>query len=307
MKISVVTSLYFSANYINNLYESLVKTMAEITEDYEIIFVNDASPDNSLELALEIHKRNNSRLKIIDLSRNFGQHKALMTGLQHATGNIIFMMDSDLEEDPKEITRFYNLHKTELADADVIFGVQETRKGSLFEKMSGNFFYKVFNFLSPVKVKNNPTPFRLMTRRYVNTLIQFKEKELFFLGVSLLAGFKQVPVPIIKKNKRVSSYNIFKKINQSINALTSFTNTPLVLVFYLGAIVSFFSFLYLLSILYQYIVLSVGVQGWTSIIASIWFVGGLIILCIGVIGIYISKIFGEVKERPFSIIKHIYE
>ncbi len=307
MRVSIVTSLYNSAVFIPELYRRLCETLATITDDYEIILVNDGSPDNSLGVALSIYNLGGSHLKIIDLSRNCGQHKALMTGLRHTSGDIIFMMDSDLEEEPEWINRFWTEYKKIEGAVDVIYGVQSTRRGSFYNRLIGRAFYKFFNFLSSVKVQNNPTPFRLMTRRYVDALIQFKEQEVFFLGISLLAGFEQRSIIVEKHNLSSTSYDIIKKIDQFINAITSFSKRPLMFVFYLGAIISSLSFIFLLVILIQYLFFGVGIEGWTSLIVSIWLVGGIMIFCIGIIGIYLSKIFIEVKNRPYSIIKEIYE
>lgn len=307
MKISVVTSLYHSAEHIEELYFRVRNTLAKITADYEIILVNDGSPDNSLDTALSIYNKENSKLKIVDLSRNYGQHKALLTGLKYATGDIIFMMDSDLEEDPELIERFWNEYINSKEEIDVIFGVQSIRKGKFLEKWSGKIFYKLFNLLSAVKVIDNPTPFRLMTKRYVNALLEFREREVFFLGISLLAGFKQKAIGIDKHNFSPSGYSFFKKNKQSIDAITSFSNKPLLFIFYLGVITSLLAFIFLVSVFVLFIFYGVRVEGWMSIIASIWVVGGVIILCLGIIGIYLSKIFIEVKRRPYTIIKNIYE
>jgi|JI6StandDraft_1071083.scaffolds.fasta_scaffold04678_7 putative glycosyltransferase len=307
MRISVVSSLYNSAEFIPELHRRLCETLERITDDYEIILVNDGSPDASLAVALEIIEKGQSHLKLIDLARNCGQHKALITGLKHATGDIIFMMDSDLEEEPEWIELFWAEYQKSKAEVDVIYGVQSTRRGKLYERLSGRTFYKVFNLLSSVKVQNNPTPFRLMTRRYVDALIQFKEQEVFFLGISLLAGFEQRSIQVEKHNSSSTTYNIIKKIDQFINAITSFSKRPLMFVFYLGAIISLLSFIFLLVILAQYLFFGIGVEGWTSLIVSIWLVGGIMIFCTGIIGIYLSKIFIEVKNRPYSIIKKVYE
>jgi putative glycosyltransferase len=299
--------LYNSVEFLPELYRRLCKTLEKISDDYEIIFVNDGSPDASLSVALEIIKKGNSHLKLIDLSRNCGQHKALITGLKYATGDFIFMMDSDLEEEPEWIELFWIEYQKYGEEVDVIYGVQSTRRGKLYDRFSGRIFYKVFNLLSSVKVQNNPTPFRMMTKRYVDALIQFKEQEVFFLGVSLLAGFEQRSILVEKHNSSSTTYNVIKKIDQFINAITSFSKRPLMFVFYLGAIISLLSFIFLLVILAQYFFLGVSVEGWTSLIVSIWLVGGIMIFCTGIIGIYLSKIFIEVKNRPYSIIKKIYE
>jgi len=307
MDISVVTSLYRSEKHVKELHFKLFNVLSSITNDFEIIFVNDFSPDLSLEYSKEIISNQNSKLKVIDLSRNFGQHKALMTGIEMAKGEIIFMMDSDLEENPDEIKRFYELYKGEYQNVDVIYGVQENRKGRFLEKRIGFIFHIVFGFLLKKDLKSTPTPFRLMTRKYVNNLIKFKEKEFFFLGISFLVGFEQVGVPIVKNKSSKTSYNFIKRFHQSFNAIVSFSDSPLKIVFFTGIFVFILSLIHIFYLFIRYFYLGVGVEGWISIMTSIWFIGGIIICSIGIVGIYISKIFHEVKNRPFTIIKNIYE
>src|SRR6266480_3840502 len=152
MTLSIVTTLYNSAPYVEEFYVRVCAATEQITEDYEIILVNDGSPDNSLEIALSIYHKD-PRVRVIDLSRNFGHHKAMMTGLIHARGKLVFLLDSDLEEEPELLEQFYQLLKAK--DADVVYGVQEKRKGRLFERVSGTLFFKLFNFLSTYPIPPN--------------------------------------------------------------------------------------------------------------------------------------------------------
>src|SRR6266498_3016010 len=145
MTLSIVTTLYDSAPYLEQFYVRVCAAAEQITQDYEIILVNDGSPDNSLDIALSIYLRD-KRVRVIDLSRNFGHHKAMMTGLAHARGDLVFLLDSDLEEEPELLNTFYE--KLQQTGADVVFGVQEKRKGRLLERVSGLVFFKLFNLLS---------------------------------------------------------------------------------------------------------------------------------------------------------------
>ncbi|MFN4150109.1 MAG: glycosyltransferase family 2 protein, partial [Candidatus Sericytochromatia bacterium] len=188
MDISVVTTLYYSENYINEFYNQIISSLKEITNDFEIIFVNDGSPDNSLEVTLEL-KKNDSRIKILDLSRNFGHHKAIMTGLSESKGEFVFLIDSDLEENPNLLKVFWN--EINNTDFDVIYSLQKYRKGNYFEKISGFIFYKVFNFFSYIKIPESASTCRIMKRRYIDELIKFKESDLFITGVLAATGFKQ--------------------------------------------------------------------------------------------------------------------
>ena len=145
MKLSIVTTLYKSSPYIDEFYARISKEAQKITDDYEIIFVDDGSPDDSLQKAVALYEKD-SKVKVIELSRNFGHHKAIMTGLSHAKGEFVFLIDSDLEEEPELLGKFWEeLHKEK--ELDVVFGVQESRKGGWFEKFTGGLFWKLINFM----------------------------------------------------------------------------------------------------------------------------------------------------------------
>lgn len=305
IKLSIVTSLYKSSPYINEFYERISREAKKITDNYEIILVDDGSPDDSLSKAIELSKKD-EKVVVIELSRNFKHHKALITGLAHAQGDYIFMIDSDLEEPPEILGEFWKeFHKH--ADIDVVYGVQQKRKGGWFERISGAVFYKLFNFLSEVKVPKNMITARLMNRRYADALLQFKEREYVFGGILYLMGFKQIPVYVEKKHKKMSTYNFGRKISIAIDAIISFSNFPLKVIFVAGSLISITSLIYTVYLFLMQALAKRYVTGWTSIIVSIWFLSGIIILCIGLLGIYISKIFSEVKERPFTIIRKIYK
>ncbi len=303
VELSIVTTMYYSAPYIEEFYTRISKSAKKITDNYEIIFVNDGSPDNSLETSLEL-QQNDKKVKIIDLSRNFGHHKAVMTGLANAEGGFIFYIDLDLEEYPELLELFWKELKQE-KDTDVIFGVQKKRKGGIVEKLSGALFFDLFNFFSYTKIPKNLIMARLMTIRYVKNLIKHKERELVFAGLCAITGFRQKPIVVKKHSKGSTTYGLRKKINLAINFIASFSSKPLVFIFYLGLFITILSFVFVLFLAIKKIFFNVAV-GWTSLIASIWFVGGLTIFSIGIIGIYLSKIFIEVKQRPFTIIKEKY-
>ena len=300
--VSIVTSLYNSSPYIDEFYARIKKAVESITDSYEIIFVNDGSPDNSLEKAIAIQQQN-SKVSVIELSRNFGQHKASMTGLGYATGEYIFLVEVDLEELPEWLVDFYE--KLIEEKVDVIFGVQDQRKGNTFERLSGELFYKVYNKLSDVKIPPNHITARLMTKQYVQSLLQYKERELFIGGVYELVGFNQKPFLVTKLSHSETTYSLIKKLELLVNAITSFSSKPLWLIFWTGFFVSIFSFSFILYVIFQKIFWTVA-PGWTSVIASIWAVGGLLMLSIGVVGIYLKKIMEEVKERPYTTVKNVY-
>lgn len=304
MKLSIVTTLYNSGPYLREFYQRMGKTTEEITDDYEIILVNDGSPDNSLEIAVELYEKD-PKVKVIDLSRNFGHHKAMMTGLANAQGERVFLIDSDLEESPELLNQFWE--KLNKEECDVVYGVQQTRKGNFFERWSGNWFYPLLRIFTGLKIPNNIITARLMSRRYVEALLLHKEREIFLAGLWHITGFDQRPAMVHKKNSSVTSYSLKHKISLLVNSVTSFSNTPLNLIFYVGLLISAIASLYVGYLVINRIFLGGVLSGWTSVMASIWLLGGMTISFVGIIGIYLSKIFSETKQRPYTIVKHIYE
>jgi putative glycosyltransferase len=215
------------------------------------------------------------------------------------------LIDCDLEVAPETLLDFYQ-KRTE-SNADVVFGVQDNRHDAFANKLFANAFYIVFNWLSDTKIPTNVTTARLMTRRYVSALVAHQEREIMIAGLWAITGFKQESMPVTKAAKGSSTYNLTRKIAILITSVTAFSNRPLILVFYLGSIISLLSGLSALYIIVRIIFFGTFLAGWPSVIVSIWFLGGLIIQCIGIIGIYLSKVFTETKQRPYTIIREIYD
>jgi len=303
MLLSVVTTLYYSSPYIEEFYRRTVEGLQKIAADYEIIFVIDGSPDDSLETAVRLHERD-AKIKIIDLSRNFGHHKAIMTGLAHAQGEMVFLIDADLEEEPELLPLFYE--EFEKGRTDVVYGVQKKRKGERFEQFSGRLYYFLFNLLTGYKAEANVLTARLMSKKYVEALVEHKEQEFDIMGLWSLTGFKQSSVVVNKNSKGTSVYNIRRKISLFINTVTAFSSRPLLGMFLLGLVIFLLSGSLFVSMMIRNIFFA-EVPGWELAAVSIWTLGGLIILCLGMLGIYISKIYIETKRRPYTIIRKIYE
>jgi len=304
MKLSIVTTLYLSAPHVKAFYQRVTAAARSVAgESYEIIMVNDGSPDDSLAQAVRIHEHD-PRLSVIDLSRNFGHHKAIMTGLSHTVGESIFLIDSDLEEDPELLLEFTQ-HK-ESAKCDVVFGVQERRRGDMIERASGALFYRLFRLLTGIQQPDNIVTARLMSRRYVDALLLHEEREINLGGLWCITGFIQEAHTVVKHSSSPTTYSISRKVSHLVNSITSFSSLPLVLTFYAGACISLTAVAYILYLIFRYLFISAPPDGYTSLIASIWLFSGLIIFFLGVQGIYVSKIFSEVKHRPYSIIRHIY-
>jgi putative glycosyltransferase len=304
MKLSIVATLYQSAPYINEFYErASASAKRMVGDDYEIVLVNDGTPDNSLDLAIKLTEQD-SHVVVVDLSRNFGHHKAMMTGLAHAKAELIFLIDSDLEEEPEWLETFALQMKLELCD--VVFGVQERRKGGWFERLSGKWYYLVFKALTGISLHENLVTARLMSRRYVDALLRHQEREVLIAGLWHITGFDQRPQVIKKHNTSETTYTFRRKMSLLVNSVTSFSNAPLVSIFYIGVAISLFALAYIAYLVTHWLFLAKPMSGWTSVMASIWLLGGMVISFIGVVGIYLSKIFSETKQRPYTIVRQIY-
>ena len=304
MRLSIVTTMFHSAPYLMEFYERIKREAEKITSDYEIIFVNDGSPDNSLRLVLDFQKAD-KRVVVVDLSRNFGHHRAMMTGLSFAQGDKVFLIDCDLEEKPELLGEFDDRFKK--GDCDVVYGVQELRKGSWFERVSGTLFYKLMNVLSTLPLPSNSIVARLMSKRYLHSLLEHKERELFILGIWEITGYEQVALMTMKGDKKKTTYSFRKKLSSFVNAVTSFSDKPLYLIFITGLMIWVFSLFYACYLVVQKLFFLKTLDGWTSVIVSVWFLGGLIVCFLGIIGIYISKIFIETKSRPYTVVRKVYK
>ncbi|HEV7164514.1 MAG TPA: glycosyltransferase family 2 protein [Gammaproteobacteria bacterium] len=304
MKLSVITTLYESAPYITEFHRRASESARQLAgDDYEIVLVNDGSPDNSLDLAVRLTETDR-HVVVVDLSRNFGHHKAIMTGLSKAKGERVFLLDSDLEEEPEWVMSFQRQMDAEACD--VVYGVQSARRGGLLEKITGAVFYRLFRFFTGIEQPDNIVTARIMSRRYVDALLSHRERELNIGGLWIITGFKQCRQTVKKHSTSPTTYDLSRKFNHFINAVTSFSSLPLVFTFYSGLLISVSALIYIVYLAVRYLFISSPPTGYTSIIASIWLFSGMIIFFMGIQGIYISKVFSEVKQRPNTIIRHVY-
>ena len=303
MRLSIVTTLYQSAPTIDEFYRRALAAAEQITDDIELVMVNDDSPDDSLDRALALH-RADPRVVVIDLARNFGHHKAMMTGLAHATGDHVFLVDCDLEEEPELLTRFHErlIH----GDCDVVYGVQETRRGRWLERATGEVFFFLIDALSDQKIPRNNVVARLMTREYVRALVRHLDREFMMIHLMQLAGYRQVPLVIRKHAHSTSTYSFRMRTEMAIKFLTTTSTRLLYVILYVG--ISIFGLSVVVSVYFvaRYLTSGIGVDGFTSQIVSIWFLGGLITLILGVFGIYIANILAETKRRPYTVVRRVH-
>lgn len=304
MQLSIVTTLYKSSRYIEEFYQRASVAARQLAQDdYEIVFVNDGSPDDSLDLAITL-THTDPHVVVVDLSRNFGHHKAMLAGLEHARGARIFLIDSDLEESPEWLEFFAGVMSEKAVD--VVYGVQESRKGGWFEAVSGEIYYRVFNYLANIDHPRNIVTARLMSRRFVDALLRFRERELVISCLWVITGFTQYAHPVKKLSRGETTYNLARKISHVANAITSFSDVPLRMIFYIGLLIFAGSLTSAAYLIYLKMTSAAALSGWTSVMVSIWLLGGMTISFVGLIGIYLSKIFSETKQRPTFIVRALH-
>lgn len=304
-EISIVSTMYRSRPFLDRFLAECLQALSDIRcGHFEILLVNDGSPDDSLAYALE-RRADIPQLVVVDLSRNFGHHPAIQAGLRHALGNLIFLIDCDLEVSPLVLIEFYaKLCRTK---SDVVFGYQEARKGGWFEQMSGGLFWKGFNLLSDVNIPENILTERIMTRRYVEALLQMGDRNLFLGGMMSWTGFQQIGLPVVKKQREGrSTYTLVRRIGLMINAVSSFSAQPLIWLFNIGVAITLLSFSFAFYLVFRKLVFDDALLGFTSMMTMVALSLGILTTAIGVVGIYLGKVFNQVQNRPAYIVKDIY-
>lgn len=303
MQLSIVTTLYYSAPFLDEFLRRMTLSAEQITQDYELILVNDGSPDDVLQKALNA-KAHNPRLKIIDLSRNFGHHEAGMVGLAHAQGDVVFLIDCDLEEAPELLNDFWRRFQDQ-PELDVVYGVQAQRKGGWFERQSGQLFYTLFNALSDIKIAPNVLTVRLMKKTFVDNLSAYQERKLFVGGIMAHAGFNQQAIIVKKLSKATTTYTLARQLKLLITSITSFSLKPLEYLFFLGSglLVSTLLVMFILSI--KAFILNTTLTITCVVLLATAIIVGSIMTCTGLLGLYIANIQTETKQRPRAIIKRI--
>ncbi|HLH04409.1 MAG TPA: glycosyltransferase family 2 protein [Bryobacteraceae bacterium] len=304
-QLSIVSTMYCSSEFIVEFHRRMSDAARQIAPDYEIILVDDGSPDDSLARALALADTD-PHVRVVELSRNFGHHPAMLAGLRHARGEFVFLIDIDLEEKPEWLADFW--HDLDAGKADIVYGVQSLRAGSAMKRHTGTLFYRIFNAVSDIAIPANGCTVRLMRRAYVDALDRFHETHVFLMGLFSWAGFRQQP-RLVTKTRRPSesTYTPMKLIALSLEAVTSFSSYPLTIIFVFGACITllalaFAAWLFIYKLARPAYILS----GFTSLMVSLWFLGGIIISVLGIIGMYIGRIFVEAKSRPQYLVRRVY-
>lgn len=299
--ISIVIPLYNEALNLQPLYNELIKVLDENNLVYEIIFVDDGSHDKSFEIIKQLSSKD-KRVNGISLSRNFGHQTAIMAGIAKANGETVITMDADLQHPPRLIPKLYAKYKQG-------FDIVNTRrtyheKTGFLKKITSALFYKIINFLAEIRIEPASSDFRLMSRKVTDAFNQIQERDRFTRGLVGWMGFSQAVVSYCARSRYSgkSKYTVIKMLRFAIDGITSFSSKPLRMSLYLGLLVFLIGVIYAVFIIVSY-VNGATVEGWTSTILTILFIGGFQLLSIGIVGEYIARIFNEAKGRPHYFLK----
>ena len=301
VEISVIIPIYNEEKNISPLYIRVKKVISDISTSHELLFVNDGSADNSLQLIRELAKTDSS-VKFINFSRNFGHQIAVTAGLDKCLGKHIVIIDADLQDPPELIVEMREKMKDGF---EVVYARRKTRVGESFlKKITAKMFYRILSKITSVKIPLDTGDFRIMDRKIVDVLKEMPEQQKFLRGQISWAGFRQTYIEYDRdqRNAGETGYTYKKMIRFALDGITGFSNLPLKFATIAGFIVSGVTFLVSLYALYARFVSKDFVPGWTSLILAVLFIGGVQLICIGIIGEYISRLSANVRKRPLYIV-----
>lgn len=304
--ISYIFPIYNELENIDLLYKTIADLLADPSEyQYELLFINDGSKDDSLEKLIDLQK-NDSRVTVIDLARNYGHQIAVTAGLDASRGDAVIIMDSDMQDPPRVSFELIDMWEQ---GYDVVYAQRRSRKDTIFKRFTASAFYYVLEKLADISIPRNTGDFRLIDRRVVNELKRFKEHNRFLRGMVSFIGFKQTAVQFDRDERHagVTGYPLKKMIKFASDGILSFSSAPLKLISRTGYIIaglSFIGILYALSV--KLFWPKVVVEGWTFIVISILFIGGVQLIMLGILGSYIGRVYTEAQARPLYGIRSIY-
>ena len=301
MDLSVVIPVRNEEKNIPELVKRLTRVIGDMDLSYEIIFVTDLNTDNTLEVLRKLHEED-GRVKMIKLSNSFGQHIAALAGMDASSGAAVVLMDGDLQDYPEDIPK---LRSRMEEGFDVVYGVKAHKNDSWLRNLMSGTFLTVLKKLSDYEIEHNTCMFRMMSRRTVDALCRFREKEQNLTGLVGLIGFPTDKVEVTSGERLAgeTNYSFMRQINMAIGFLLSFSTKPLRMISAFGLLVSSLSFIYLVTVLLQSLVTDIPIQGWATIVSLILFLGGAQLLALGIVAEYITRIFLEAKNRPLYIVE----
>jgi glycosyltransferase involved in cell wall biosynthesis len=300
-KISIVVPVFNEQDNIHEFYRRVTDVMAHLAYDYELLFIDDGSRDRTAELIGDLVNRDRHVQGYV-FSRNFGHQLALTCGLDHAAGDAVISMDGDLQHPPEMIPQLVSLWEK---GYEIVQTVREaTEDATAFKNFTSRMYYRLINAMSEVRITPGGSDFRLMDRKAVDALNTYRERARFIRGMVNNLGFRYITVPFVAPPRFAghSKFSLKKMLRFAMDGITGFSRVPLRLAFYLGLFFGCGSLLLLLHVLYAYLTGS-AVPGWTTLAAAQFFLGGVELMGIGVVGEYVGRIFDEVKQRPLYIIR----
>lgn len=302
MKISIVIPCYNEQEAIPYFYREINKISKKMKEEFEFIFVNDGSKDNTLITIKRLSKKD-TRIKYIDLSRNFGKEAAMLAGLEYSKGDLVAIMDADLQDPPELLPKMvYYIKK----GYDSVGTRRVTRKGEPpIRSFFARLFYKIINKMSKIEMVDGARDYRLMTRQMVNSIISLKEYNRYSKGLFSFVGYKTKWIEFENVNRVAgeTKWNFFKLFLYAVEGIVGYSTLPLTLAALFGVLFCFISMLLIIFIIIRTLVWGDPVAGWPSLVCIMFMIGGIQLFCTGIIGIYLSKTYLETKKRPIYIIK----
>lgn len=305
-KITILIPAYNEEEVLRYLYERLNKLAGETPlYNFEFLFVNDGSRDGTLEI-IKTYAEKDDRIAYVNLSRNFGKEIAMIAGIDHVAGDALVIIDADLQDPPELIPQMIKYWEEGYDD---IYARRRSRKGeSWFKKITSEFYYKLLQKSTSIPIQRDTGDFRLLSRRCVEALQQFRETQRNAKGMFSWIGYQKKEI-LYDRDPRVAGetkWNYFKLINLAIDGITSFTIAPLRVASVLGTLVSFAAFLYIIYLVFRTLLVGSDLAGYPSMMAVILFLGGVQLLSLGVIGEYIGRIFNETKQRPLYLVEEYH-
>ncbi|SFV69694.1 Glycosyltransferase [hydrothermal vent metagenome] len=303
--ISIIVPCYNEEEVVQLFLEEVSPILKRTKQEYEIIFVNDGSKDNTLEKLLSL-KSIYEPIRIIHLSRNFGKEAALTAGLDCAKGDVIIPIDADLQDPPELIEQFIDKWKE---GYEVVLAKRIDRKSdSIAKRYSANLFYKFHNTISTTTIPDNVGDYRLMSRKVVTAIQQLPENQRFMKGIFAWVGFKTTTIEYVRETRKAgeTSFSAWKLWNFALDGITSFSTVPLRIWFYIGSFISFLSLVYGSAIIIKTLIYGIDLPGYASIFTTVLFLGGIQLMGIGILGEYIGRLYQESKRRPIYIIENEY-
>ncbi len=297
--------MYNEEHNIDYFFERLLPLLESWQLSHEVICINDGSTDNTLPKVLDWRQKD-PRIKLVNLSRNFGKENALTAGLHYSRGRAVVPIDSDLQDPPEMIETLLAKWRE---GYDVVYAVRSKRHGeTLLKRATASLFYKFINLFSETPIPRNTGDFRLMDRKVVKVLDQIPERTRFMKGLFAWVGFKQIGVPYERqpRHRGATKWNLWKLWNFALDGITLFSTSGLKLWSYLGLLISLFSFLYASFLIIRTLIFGRDVPGYASIMVVILFLGGLQLLSLGILGEYLGRVYAEVKKRPLFIVSEAY-